>query len=505
MRRIVAICLFTFVAGICRAQGTGTEEQRTAGKAVYDRMCSQCHGEQGDGNGVAKYFFLPRPRDFTYGLFKIRTTESGMLPTHDDLKNIIRHGMPYTGMPPWPKLSEEDLNNVVYYIKTFAAGFEDEEPAAIRIPKAPRFSDESAARGREVYEENKCYDCHGDAGRGNGKSAPTLKNDWDEPIRPADLTKRWTFRGGSSREDIYRTFTTGLNGTPMPSYADLITEEDRWHLVDYVYSLSRDEANYAAVVTASAVEGEIDVTLGPSLFESASPALFPVLGQVIEPGRDFYPNANAVEVRAVYSATDVAIMVTWHDMTENSSASNDPTMPVPRFDPTETEEAGEYSDAVAVQIPSQGTAGSVKPYFLFGDKREAVDIWFADLAQADAELMVGHGSQSIERAGPMPVWSSWEDGQWNVIFQRSRHPDGRLSLDEGTFVPIAFSVWDGFNQERGSKRGLTDWYYVYLQPSETESKAIPMVGYAMLTLVIEVILIGAVRMRASAASKANRA
>ena len=47
---------------------------------------------------------LPRPRDFTSGKFKIRTTPSGALPTDDDLRHIIREGMPYTSMPAWRQL-----------------------------------------------------------------------------------------------------------------------------------------------------------------------------------------------------------------------------------------------------------------------------------------------------------------------------------------------------------------------------------------------------------------
>jgi cytochrome c oxidase cbb3-type subunit 2 len=54
---------------------------------------------------------------------------------------------------------------------------------------------------------------------------------------PADLTAG-QFKSGPTVEDIYRTMTTGLSGTPMPSYRDAFPDEDRWALAYYVLSLS---------------------------------------------------------------------------------------------------------------------------------------------------------------------------------------------------------------------------------------------------------------------------
>lgn len=494
---IVAIAV-AILAVDAHAQDLGTDAQRAAGKLVYEHKCAQCHGDNGHGDGIASSFFKPAPRDLTSATFKIRTTPSGSLPADADLKRVIRNGMPYTGMPAWPGLSDEELSNVVYYIKTFVEGFADADAnvPSIAIPSAPRFSAESAQRGRELYDENRCADCHGQAGRGDGKSALTLRDDWDQPIRPADMTKRWTFRGGSSRQDIYRTFTTGLNGTPMPSYADLIGEEDRWHLVDYVYALSRDEAEYATLVIANGIETEIE--LDRALFENVPPAMFPVFGQVVEHGRNFYPSCNALEVRAVYNTNDIAFMLTWHDMTGDTTGTNGPSLPVPS-DPMTTEERMDWSDAVAVQTPAENLTGSAKPYFLFGDKKIPANVWFFDLARAEGELLVGRGSESIQSGGlTVPIRATWENGGWNVIFKLARHPDAGFSFDEGAFLPVAFSVWDSFYGERGNKRGVTSWYHVYLKPVETQSKALPVAGYGVFTLLAEVAIIQIVRRKSAA-------
>src|SRR5436309_1104337 len=82
------------------------------------------------------------------------------------------------------------------------------------------------------------------SGRGDGNPF-NLKDDWGFPIQPANMHKCWNFRG--SREDpynvknIFRTFSTGVNGTPMPSFADNTTVEERWHIANFVNSVCERE------------------------------------------------------------------------------------------------------------------------------------------------------------------------------------------------------------------------------------------------------------------------
>lgn len=502
MKRLaLLIALLLLWTPVLNAQDLGTDAQREAGKQVYDQKCAHCHGENGDASSIAALRLRPAPRDFTSGIYKFRTTSSVDLPTDDDIKRSIRRGMPYTSMPAWQGvLSETQITNLVYYIKTFNADFAGEfgTPTPVNIPNAPRYSEANLERGRQVYEENQCLDCHGDQGRGNGKSAPTLHDDWSHPIRPADLTKRWTFRASSTREDVYRTFITGLTGSPMPSYED-IPEEDRWALVDYIWSLSRDEAAYATVVTAHRVDGAIDLSQG-ALFDDAPAAYFPVVGQVIEPGRAFHPGVNGVEVKAIYNQDEVALQLSWHDMTAQTTGANSPTLDAPLFgaapDSAASDSVGAYSDAVAVMVPSQMPQGVERPYFMFGDADNAMDIWFADLARGSADFFVGQGRDAIAPGDQsVEMASAYDDGQWTVAFKRARLLDGGLSFEEGAFVPVTFSVWDGFNDERGNKRGLTAWYHLYVPPLETQSAALPMAQWGLITLLLELGLIFVVRRR----------
>ena len=69
-----------------------TPENKAAGKVLYGKHCSQCHGDAGDGQGPAADRLRPRPRDFRRGIYKIRRTTQGELPTDGDLFRI-GHGL----------------------------------------------------------------------------------------------------------------------------------------------------------------------------------------------------------------------------------------------------------------------------------------------------------------------------------------------------------------------------------------------------------------------------
>ena len=112
----------------------------------------------------------------------------------------------------------------------------------------------------------------------------------------------------------------------------------------------------------------------------------------------------------------------------------------------------------------------------------------------EGELFTGRGSQSIDSAGEtIPVVSTYDNGEWRVIFKRPRQTEDGFSFEEGSFAPVAFSIWDGYSGERGNKRGVTAWYHIYMEPVKEESKAIPIAGYGLLTLLIEAGVIMTVR------------
>lgn len=227
--------------------GTGEKEavrdmEIRMGEMIYSMSCVYCHGSKGRGDGAASIFIgpfsHPRPNDFTRGVFKFRSTESGTLPTLSDLMRTIREGIPGF-MPSFRNLGEEGIRQVALYV---AARFIKEDlPTKTTIKYIEHvgpytYTVESVRRGRQLYQELGCFICHGEDGRG-GKIA--LHDERGLSIKPVDLTRQETFGNGTSHEDIYRTIMTGLDGTPMPGFSPLFREreESAWDLVHYILSL----------------------------------------------------------------------------------------------------------------------------------------------------------------------------------------------------------------------------------------------------------------------------
>ena len=243
------------------------------GEWVYRGLCIGCHGIHGDGNGAvweladvyAPEHKLPRkPRDFTEAVFKLRSTPSGSFPTDVDLFRSISRGLVADhDMPSFKYLPERDRWAVIAYIKTLSPRWEEEaewqeDPITIAEPPLPDAA--MLVAGKGVYERMQCAECHGPLGKGDGPSAPGLEDDSGLPIVPRDFTDAAQFVGDSNPKGVYQTFTTGLDGTPMPSFADFLGEDQRWQLVWYVTSLRPDWDLYAARVNLLKERGE-DIAL----------------------------------------------------------------------------------------------------------------------------------------------------------------------------------------------------------------------------------------------------
>src|SRR5262245_36305034 len=80
-------------------------EEPGKGQLLYQRRCALCHGARGDGNGVVARWLEPRPRDFSSGNFKLRSTPTGEPPAAVDVAEAIRVGLPGSSMPAWPGLT----------------------------------------------------------------------------------------------------------------------------------------------------------------------------------------------------------------------------------------------------------------------------------------------------------------------------------------------------------------------------------------------------------------
>lgn len=246
----------TFLEVAVPARPVASAETRERGRVLYEANCAQCHGERGAGDGYGAPFLVPPPRDFVEAEYRFRTTRGGELPTDDDLFRTISRGANGTGMPPWEyMLSEEDRWALVDFIKTFSTRFESQRALALaEIPQPPE-SGGDAPRGKLVYEKMQCAKCHGDAGRGDGPSALTLVDTKGRHINSRDFTNPGSFRTGWSEREIVRTFETGMNGTPMPSYSGAMTPQEEYDLAAYVRRLGRGTSGNQLRQSARSMEG----------------------------------------------------------------------------------------------------------------------------------------------------------------------------------------------------------------------------------------------------------
>ncbi|HUG01486.1 MAG TPA: c-type cytochrome [Longimicrobiales bacterium] len=468
------------------------------GKAAYDKWCAGCHGVEGDGQGYGAEYMLPRPRDFTQALYQIRTTESGALPTDADILRVIDEGMPGTTMPGWrDKLTRAERAALADYLKTFSRFFETEgTPEPLDVGRALGGGEDGIAAGREVYERVECWKCHGDAGRGDGTSAPDMTDDDDHPIRPADLSEPWTFNGGGTVADIYMRLRTGLDGTPMPSSSDLIasgvaSEEDLWNLAHYVRSLGPERfPEPAEVIRAGLVDGDLPDSPADSAWADQERFWVPLVGQIVVKPRWFAPSVDGVWVQAAHDGEALALRLVWHDPSESPSEAWDVWRQAVEsmMQPQEGDPAGPgLPDAFSVQFPAVMPDGRELPFFLGGDARRPVYIWHWSATEGTREVF-GRGLDDTRTlsGGAVTARAEFEDGKWRLVLRRpldSGDDEQRLGFVTGEAIPVAFRAWDGSNAEAGPRGSISSWYYVHLaEPTPTSTYAYPVVAAVLAAL-----------------------
>jgi mono/diheme cytochrome c family protein len=501
-------------------------EMIEAGKRVYFTKCVWCHGVDGAGDGPAADRLWPRPRNFNQGTFKIRHTASGELPLFDyrkpikgqnDLFETVTHGLTGSAMPPWEGiLTEEQRLQVLSFVTTQLVKdrkFTDKETETVTVlqldsikPIPP--SKESIEKGAQLVVDKKCIECHGVEGRGDG-NAFNLKDDWGFPIQPADWHKCWNFRG--SRQDpynvknIFRTFSTGINGTPMPSFADNTTIEERWHIANFVNSLCErdqdgnplpidpltDKPKINFVIPSGPVEGEISDDPESEMWKKQVRRYVALGGQITHKPRNFVTRIDDVWVKSLYNDKEIVFLFQWDDRSKSVATEPPPWQPtevnVEQYgvmeQPPKTGEAGSiaanqnkytvYNDALAFQFPIkwQEIPPPFKPRYLWGDQKFAVDIikW-----EADGSLRAFKGTgwdQDFEERDDFEEKikvrkAEWKNGRWTLMVSRPLKGDYEedTQFDVGKYIPTVFFIWDGHNGDAGRKMSVSAFYYTFLEP-----------------------------------------
>ena len=220
-----------------------TPDLLVLGKEVYGSNCAICHGANGQGNGWRAHMLYPKPRDFTRGIFRFKTTESGDLPTDRDLFRTVSVGLQGTAMPGWRfVLPEKERWAVVAHLKTFSRYFEEELPAdPISLGPEPAITPRVVELGRQLFQKVGCVECHGSQGYGDGPSARGMEDSFGSLISPRNLHVTAEFKRGRTLRDVALTVSTGNDGTPMPSFKDALTQAQVWALASFVMSLEEEQ------------------------------------------------------------------------------------------------------------------------------------------------------------------------------------------------------------------------------------------------------------------------
>jgi len=510
MNRIVLITILVFSTGFTTH---ASAQDLEAGLKSYERRCSQCHGLDGAADGPAADYMLPRPRVFKNNpVYKFRTTAGGELPTDQNLFDIITRGIPGSSMPSFDLLPEDERWDLVAAIKSFneeETAFNDEEMLETALPveeleidpmTAPEATAESIAQGREVFLKAECNKCHGMNGRGNGASWNTIKDLWEDPILPRNLTNPENFRGGRRAYDIFRAISTGLSGSPMPAHRDDYTVEERWAAAHYVMSLGPvDKGQRDETIVATQVD---EIPGEDAGWEDIEQFRFMTTANVIQPPRNFWATIEYVKAQAVYTEDEIALRIQWDDRSqstgqwcvdgskkdeicvtdEDCGTSTCGGEPIVDFEyPRETTDilhGTHHPDQFLVQFPVKTSNPSRRPYFMMGDSKLPVNLWWWRGDTNTLEDKNAKGARNIttqsEQSQTLDGGVSYEDGRYTMVIRRTlttENARGDIQFEAGKFLPIAFQAWDGERGEVGQRRALTTWYWLYLRPAPEAAPA----------------------------------
>ena len=474
---IMALLLGISGEAFAQQRPEATAETVAKGKEIYVKRCWFCHGLEGKGDGPVADYLNPRPRDFTSGMYKLRITKDAEAPLDDDLFRTVTKGMPGTAMQGFQGvLSEGERWQVIYFIKSF-----DKERFASPPEKAELGSEikGSVEKGKVVYEKTRCWECHGKEGRGDGESARKLKDEWGFPILPADLTKGWLYKGGNSVKDIFTRFTTSMDGTPMPSFADTLSAQDRWDLAAYPKSLIKEpQARGEPVLKSKRIHQDLPPDPDHPLWQEAEPLDVPLSGQVIVAPRRQNHSVDLITVRSLYNDKAVAFLLEWNDRFKDTVHEDEPALAKESSTKLDPKRQWALRDAVEIQFPVKIPESADRPYFFLGQPGKSVNLWRWN-ADWNEDSSRKTAAEELNATGaknpivPQPAESQevtskgvWHNGRWKVVMVRplkTKDQKSDIQFEAGKMIPLALHAWDGWKGEEGLHLAISSWQFLILE------------------------------------------
>jgi cytochrome c oxidase cbb3-type subunit 2 len=213
-----------------------------AGHRLYQDRCSGCHGAHGNARTRLAEGLSPRPRDFTKGIVKFKSTPWNAAPTRDDLIAVVSNGVRWSAMPPFAgRLTATEIEQISdYLMEEFFSRGPQGFPPPLEAPEPPELTPALAERGRGLFDL-RCAPCHGLHGQ---LDAPRRFHDvWGDQLFPRDLTLP-VYKQGTDPGSLYLRIALGIAGTPMTDVGHGLSEEETWSIVAYVVSLQRQPESF---------------------------------------------------------------------------------------------------------------------------------------------------------------------------------------------------------------------------------------------------------------------
>jgi mono/diheme cytochrome c family protein len=192
------------------------------GEKSFKKNCANCHGEDGKGNTTDSASLAHAPTDLTSARYLCRSTNGRpvAVPSDVDVEGAVGRGT-HKSVPQLAAIPPAERRSLTLYVKTLAKDFAGDAQPLYEVPKETLDDAGSRQRGRMLFLNWGCHQCHGLGGKGDGDPKALQLIKWNDHAVPMpDLTAHDKYLCGGDAERVYRTVALG-EALIMPPYADM--------------------------------------------------------------------------------------------------------------------------------------------------------------------------------------------------------------------------------------------------------------------------------------------